>query len=127
VLSVAADTFGCKWEEGISMGRTLNELALETVQDIRTQIAPGASGWTKHSEEMGLENLIQNSMVNVTVPEDSQLIVRNDIFTRLRAEVNPTPESDWSLEDGMNPGQLNSNLITVEADLQAQVDADQDT
>lgn len=101
--------------EGDTATNTLEPWALWSVTQMRTDIAPGASGWDPEEEGEDLENTINDAILIVEVPTGLRTDVRNLIVARLLLEVSPPAETVTELEGRLTAGQMNSSLIAIEA------------
>lgn len=95
---------------------------LAVLQQLRTDIAPGASGWriTGTSEENAINELIQASMKTLKMDPNSGLCVQVQNYLCRRIEEGIPGKS----EKGANRGQINSVLIKLEKDLIAEISED---
>lgn len=103
--------------EGGSATVTLEPWALWTVTQMRSDMAPGASGWDWLTEEDAMEDIINDAQVIVDVPEALRVGVRNIIVWRLIADIEPTATGLRELESETTAGLMNAALIAIEDDL----------
>jgi len=100
---------------------------LETIKQVRADIAPGISGWQPGTEGQGVRDLIATAEVTVGVPESDRTNIRVWLIDRLLVVVAP-PFRELGLEaweDQLPRGQFNAAMIAVEASLQDQYDDEQ--
>lgn len=113
--SEESTTLSLALAEGSSSTVTLEPWALWTVTQMRTDIAPGASGWDWLTEEDSMEEIIAAAQEIVGVPDELRLGVRNVIVYHFLIEV--TAEAGEGLRDvesWLSAGLVNSTLISVE-------------
>ena len=138
IQAVAGDAGVAAWdiaddEESVTLTFALAEgptiasdeqWALWTTTQMRTDIAPGASGWNRLIEESSMEEIIEDAQVAVGTPEAQKIKVRNLLVGRLQNEVNPPATTLPELESRLNAGQMNSSLIAIESFLLSSTELD---
>jgi hypothetical protein len=101
--------------EGGTASNTLELWALWTVSQLRSDVAPGASGWDVAIEETSLQELIEGAMVTVNVPTAQQEDTFNLIVTILIQQLTPVATDLNDYESRTNAGLLNAHMIALES------------
>lgn len=106
---------------------TFNELCLSTIQQFRTDVGPGISGWTALAEDDTIRSLLQAAQTTLVVPLEDQLPVRNRVAGQIVEEYGGTYDNETAAEAAIVSGPAglaNVALADTEAHFQALVDED---
>lgn len=95
------------------------ESSLDTIQQMRLDIAPGASGWNPPnvSETTSLRQLAFDAQVTIGVVDPTEQFwvdVRNVVVDRITRQMAPGFTSQADVENSANRGQINSAMIAAE-------------
>lgn len=100
---------------GGTLSNTLELWALWTMSQLRTDMAPGASGWDVAVEETSLQELIEAAMTTVNVPTAQQTDTFNLIVTILIQQLTPNATDLNDYEERTNQGLLNAHTVALES------------
>ena len=96
--------------------------AYNIVVEVRSIIAPGASGWDVHgAEEYGLREIIVQAETNLSIDPFSEygLELNDYVYREVTSQLPAAPHSYDNREALATPGQMNVALANTEDNLAA--------